>query len=211
MKNVDIHGHKFKTHTSSYQCVSVNCPAVSVSGGNNQNRIHKHRSTTLHNTILQLHYPEWSSDVFAWKNFYCYRKCPRRWVHILNSANRSCLAVGLPLRPVEAAALKLQPWQTELLNDSLGADPITRHHRGHRLQIGRPGKTNILSGKRNVLVFSRDSVHVVRCGKLFRETFNTVVFGDRHTDLIPIVGQSVSVERRRLVSEQNYQLKHIRY
>lgn len=77
-KNVDLHGHTFKIHTSSYRCIGINHPAVSVSHGNNQNRIHKHRNTTLHNTALQLPYPEWSSDISARKSFWRYRKYPRR-------------------------------------------------------------------------------------------------------------------------------------
>jgi len=61
-----------------------------------------------------------------------------------------------------------------------------------------------------VLGISRDNGYVVRCGQLFRETFNTIVFCDRDTDFIPVIGQSDSPERRRVASKQNYQLKRIR-
>jgi len=82
--------------------------------------------------VLQLQYPERSSDILARKNLPLNKKCPRQGIHVSCSTDRTGFAVGLPQRPVEAPVLELQSRQTELSDDSLGADPIAERHRGHR-------------------------------------------------------------------------------
>lgn len=83
----------------------------------------------------------------------------------------------------------------------MGAYPIVERHHGRGLRNGRPGTANVLLGKHSVLVVPRDNAHVVRCRQLFREKHETVVCGNRDSDVISVVGESDSPAGGRVASE----------
>lgn len=161
------------------------------------------RSTRLHDAVLQLQYPQRGQDVFARTSFGVRGQRTRRGVRVGRPAHRAHFAVGRAVSPVEVSVFEFQPRQTDLSVDPMGADPVAKRHRCHRLRDGRPGTANFLFGKHFVLGVPSGNAHVVRCWQLFREEHKTVVRGNRDPGGIPVVGQPDSPEGGRLAYEQD--------
>jgi len=151
--------------------------------------------------VLQLQYPKRGQVVLDRTSVGGRGQRARRGVHVGRTADRAHFAVGRAVSPVEAAVFELQPRQAVLSVDPMGANPVAQRHHGRRLRNGRTGTANVLLGKHSVLGFPRDNDHVVRCRQLFREKPETVVRGDRDSDVIPVVGESDSPAGGRMASE----------